>query len=195
MFEDITNWSKAMFRATLFALGLIALTNPALADEVSDTLSSAMQAYEDGDIDYAIEELEYAKQLLTAMKTGELEAFLPPAPEGYVRELDDSMNAGLSILGGGVGTAANYSGPEGDMSVTIMANNPMVAGLAGMIQNAGLLGMKLERIGREKFLWDSGQLSGLIDGRILVQIEADSKEAAMALAETMDFEGLKAFAN
>ena len=47
-----------MFRATIYALALLAIANPSLADEVSDTLSSALQAYEDGDIEYAIEELE-----------------------------------------------------------------------------------------------------------------------------------------
>ena len=45
-----------MFRATMFTLTLIAAANPGLADEVTDTLSAALQAYEDGDIDDAIEQ-------------------------------------------------------------------------------------------------------------------------------------------
>ena len=90
-----------MFRATLFWLTLIALANPSLADEVTQTLSSALQAYEDGDIEYAIEELEYARQLLKEMSSKELTAYLPEPPAGWTREIGDTqMNAGLAFLGG-----------------------------------------------------------------------------------------------
>ncbi|MGH1368196.1 MAG: hypothetical protein ACRBCL_06230 [Maritimibacter sp.] len=182
-----------MFRATLFAIGLIAATNPLLADEVSDTLSSALEAYEEGDIDYAIEELDYAKQLLQGMKTEALTAFLPAAPDGWSREIDTEMNAGMAFLGGGVGASAEYMKGSESMSVTIMANNPMVTAFGGMIGNAAMLGMKVERVGREKFLWDDGELTGLIDNRIMIQIEAQDKATALALAEDIDFKALEEF--
>ena len=51
-----------MNRFMSFALAA-ALTLPfaAQADEISDTLQSAIEAYNDGDINYALEELDFAR--------------------------------------------------------------------------------------------------------------------------------------
>ncbi|MEZ5766571.1 MAG: hypothetical protein R3D80_02165 [Paracoccaceae bacterium] len=147
-----------MFRATMFTLTLIAAANPGLADEVTDTLSSALQAYEDGDIEYAIEELDYARQLLQDLSSQALTGYLPEPPAGWTREIsDEGMNAGLAFLGGGVAAEAEYTDGSTRFKVTIMADNPMVAGFAPMIANAGLMGMKMHRVGREKFYENDDQ--------------------------------------
>jgi len=183
-----------MFRATLYALVLVAAAHPSLADEVIDTLSSALQAYEDGDIEYAIEELDYARQLLKAMTTRELTGFLPEAPAGWTREVSDNdMSAGLAFLGGGVAAEAEYSDGTERFTLQIMADNPMVAGFAGMISNAGLLGMKMHRLGREKFYETDGGLMGLVDNRILVQAEGADPELMLPVVEQIDFAALAAF--
>lgn len=183
-----------MFRATLFSLTLIAMANPSLADEVVDTLSSALQAYEDGDIDYALEELDYARQLLKEMTAQELSAYLPEAPAGWTREIsDDGMNAGLAFLGGGVGAEAEYSNGEDSFSLQLMADNPMVAGFAGMIGNAALMGMKMHRVGRVKFFENDEQLLALIDNRILIQAEGAEPPVMIPILERIDFEALEGF--
>ena len=183
-----------MFRATLFWLTLIALANPSLADEVTQTLSSALQAYEDGDIEYAIEELEYARQLLKEMSSKELTAYLPEPPAGWTREIGDTqMNAGLAFLGGGVGAEATYSDGTETFSLTIMADNPMVAGFGGMIASAGLMGMKMHRVGREKFFENDNQLIALIDNRILIQAEGAAPEVMIGVLEGIDFAALEEF--
>ncbi|WP_287187034.1 hypothetical protein [Rhodovulum sp.] len=52
----------------LIALACLALAPaPALADEVVDTLNSAIAAYEAGDVKYALEELAYARQKMQAV--------------------------------------------------------------------------------------------------------------------------------
>jgi len=61
------------------ALALI-LALPAAADEISDTMQSALDAYNEGDAAYALEELDYARQLLLQLKTDALTQFLPEAP-------------------------------------------------------------------------------------------------------------------
>lgn len=183
-----------MFRATLFSLALVSMSNQALADEVTDTLTSAMDAYEEGDIDYAIEELDYAKQLLKAMKTEELTAFLPDAPPGWTREVSDEMNSGLSMMGGGMGAEATYSDGSESFTITIMANNPMVTAMGAMVSNAAMLGMKLERVGREKFVNDEGELTGLIDNRILIQAGGTDVDTMVGVLETIDYETLEDFA-
>ena len=166
---------------------------PVWADEVSDTLESALNAYNDGDIKYALEELEYAKQLITAMKTDALSGFLPPAPEGWTREVNTEMNAGLAFMGGGVGAEAEYSSDSGRFSVTIMADNPMVGAFAGMLGNAAVMGAKLERVGRMKYMNQDGELSGLVDNRILIQAKGAPVEVMIPLLEQIDVRALADF--
>jgi hypothetical protein len=183
-----------MFRATSFALLMLSVANPALADEVTDTLSSALQAYEDGDIKYAIEELDYAKQLLQAMSAQELTSFLPEPPEGWTREIGESdMNAGLAFLGGGSAAEASYTDGTERGTLSIMADNPMVAMFGGMISNAAIMGLKTHRVGREKFLYDDGELTGLIDGRIIVQASGAEPEVMIPILEAIDFNALNDF--
>ena len=183
-----------MFRATMFTLTLIAAANPGLADEVTDTLSAALQAYEDGDIDDAIEELDYAKHLLQALSAQALTAYLPEPPAGWSREIsEEGMNAGLAMLGGGVAAEAVYSDGSTRFTLSLMADNPMVAGFAPMIANAGLMGMKMHRVGREKFYENDDQLIALIDNRILIQAEGAAPEVMIGVLEGIDFAALEEF--
>ncbi|MCK8465016.1 hypothetical protein [Aliiroseovarius sp. S1339] len=182
---------KRLFKAV--ALATLLAPNLALADEVTDTLQSALKAYEEGDITYTLEELEYAKQLLQAMKTADLAKFLPEAPDGWTREVSTEMNAGLAMLGGGAGAEATYSDGSEEFSITIMANNPMVTALSGMLANAGLMGVKLERVGRMKYLNQDGELSGIVDGRILIQAEGTDTDVMIPVLETIDHRALEDF--
>lgn len=174
---------------------LAALMAPTLAqaDEVTDTLQSALKAYEEGDITYTLEELEYAKQLLQAMKTADLAKFLPNAPDGWTREVSTEINAGLAMLGGGAGAEATYTNGSDEFTITIMANNPMVGALSGMLSNAALMGMKLERVGRMKYLNQDGELSGIVDGRILIQADGADVDVMIPVLESIDARALEDF--
>ncbi|MEC7763208.1 MAG: hypothetical protein VX874_15000 [Pseudomonadota bacterium] len=182
-----------MTRIAAIAAALTLAATPLIADDVTDTLSSALQAYEEGDIDYAIEELDYAKSLMQAMKTTALEQFLPEPPAGWEMEIDTDAGTGMAMLGGGVGTEGNYTDGSETFSISIMVDNPMITAFGGMLNNAGLLGMKVERIGREKFIVDGDEITGLIDGRILVRAEGGSAEVVIPMLETMDFKALADF--
>jgi hypothetical protein len=185
-----------MTRTALIGASLllaIAATGPARADDVTDTLRSAIEAYEAGDRQFALEEIEFARQLMLEQKTDSLGGFLPPAPEGWTMTLDSDMAAGLAMMGGGVGAGADYAAPDGTtVTITLMADNPMVAGMAAMVSNAAAMGLRSERIGRQRFAMQDGQLLALIGNRILVQAEGDT-DAARSLLETMDFDALAGF--
>jgi len=167
----------------------------ASADEISDTLQSALDAYNDGDLQYALEELEFAKQQMLALKTDALGAFLPAAPEGWTREVNTEMNAALGMMGGGVGAEADYSGPGDSFKITILADNPMVAAMGAMIGNAAAMGAKIERVGREKFMVQDGTAQGLIDNRVLVKAEGGDMAQMLDLLGTIDFRELGRFGN
>ena len=166
---------------------------PAQADEVTDALNSAIEAYDAGDIAYAIEELDYAKQLLAGMKTDALIGFLPQAPDGWTREVNTDMSAGLAMMGGGTGAEAEYSVNGQSFTISVMADNPMVAGMGAMIGSAAAIGAKLERVGRQKFMVQNGELTGLVDNRILVQAKGGEVETMLDLLKTMDFKALSNF--
>lgn len=173
--------------ATLLTPGI------ALADEVSDTLKSALEAYEEGDLSYALEELEFAKQLMQAMKTADLATFLPEAPDGWTREVSDDVSTGMAMFGGGSGAEATYARQNESFRIVIMADNPMVGALSGMMANASLMGMKLERVGRQKYLNQDGELSGIVDGRILIQASGADVDTMKTVLEEIDYRGLEDF--
>ncbi|MGC9368111.1 MAG: hypothetical protein ACP5DX_01095 [Paracoccaceae bacterium] len=177
------------------AAALTALPLSSHADEVTDTLQSAIEAYEAGDVQYALEEIAFAQQLLQAMKTEGLVAFLPPAPQGWTREVNTEMGAGMAMFGGGTGAEADYSDGDTSFTITLMADNPMVAAMAGMFANPMLMAASgtITRVGRQKFLDQDGELTGLVNGRILVQAKGAPVEVMVPVLEEIDFRGLGSF--
>lgn len=174
-------------------LMMSSLALPAQADDVSDLMESALKAYEDGDIQYALDELDMARRALLDMKTASLGSYLPEAPEGWTREVSTEMGAGLAMMGGGVGAEATYTDAGGArVKITLMADNPMVMSMSGMIANAAVMGMKTERIQRQKFAVQDKQMMALIANRILVQTEGNP-EQTRPLLEAMDFADMANF--
>ncbi|GAA4221427.1 hypothetical protein GGQ68_000169 [Sagittula marina] len=182
-----------MTRTLMMSAALaMSLTTAAAADEVSDLLTSAQEAYAAGDIQFALDDLDMARAKLLEQKTASLGAYLPEAPDGWTREVNTEMGQGLAMMGGGVGAEATYTGDDSSVKITLMADNPMVASMSAMIANAGAMGMKTERIGRQRFATQDGQMMALVGNRILVQAEGDT-EAARSLLDKVDFGAMASF--
>ncbi|PID36085.1 MAG: hypothetical protein CR993_06930 [Rhodobacterales bacterium] len=179
--------------AAIIAAALIA--TPALADDVTDTLESALEAYQSGDIAGALDELDFAKSLLQELNADALTSFLPPAPKGWTREIVEGDGPGLALLGGGASAEAKYTRGDDTLTVQIMADNPLVTTMSGILSNASMLGLKVKRIGREKFMLNDGELTGLIDKRILVTASGGTIDEMAALLEGIDFKKLADFGN
>jgi F420-0:gamma-glutamyl ligase-like protein len=167
----------------------------AAADEISDALTAAQEAYADGDIQYALDELDFARNKLLEAKTNQLGSFLPEAPDGWTREVSSEMNQGLAMMGGGVGAEATYTSGSGDESykITLMADNPMVASMAAMVTNAAAMGFQVERVGRQRFMVQDNEMTGLVANRFLVQISGADPETMTAALESMNFAALAGF--
>lgn len=179
--------------AILAAMSFAAL--PVAADEVTDTIQSALDAYSEGDIAYAAEELTFALQLLKEMRAGDLMSFLPEPQDGWTREIDPDAAAAMSMMGG-TGAAAEYSSGSDDFTITLLMDSPMIAGMAAMFSNPALVTAgqgKMVRVGREKFISMDGTISGLIGNRVLVQAEGDDTDAILSHLSTMDLRGLAQF--
>lgn len=189
---------KTIFRAPLAALAIAALSLPAQADEIEDSLQMALEAYQAGDINAAKEEIDYAAQLIAQMKAAGLSGFLPEALPGWTRaEADQGGGAAMMGFGGGMMASATYSRGGDMIEIQLMADNQMVTSMAMMFGNAAMMGSlgQVKRIKRQKVvITNQGELQAMIDGRILVQISGQSpvedKEAYFA---TLDLNGLKDF--
>jgi hypothetical protein len=183
------------------ASGLLALVlsapTPLLADEFEDVMESALSAYREGDMAAAREDLDYAVTLLQEMKAAGLVEHLPPPLPGWVREEADAQNAGaaFAMLGGGVTAAARYVRGSDDFTITLVANSPMVSGIAAMVSGMGAMGGgRTVRIQREQFVVNESEIQGVVDGAVLVQASGSaSAEDMQAHIEAMDLPALGAF--
>ena len=175
----------------------LAVALPAHADDVETSIEAALEAYRAGDVKTAKEELDFASQLLAQQKAEGLRGFLPAPLEGWQREDAETDVQAMAAFGGGQMASASYTMGEQDLEIELMADNQMVAAMAGMFSNPAIMGSigKVERIGGEKaILTPEGDLQAMIDGRIMVQITGSAVEAAKkAYFEAIDLQDLKEF--
>lgn len=180
-----------------FALAVMLMAPMAHGDEISETIQAALEAYEAGDVSLAKEELDYANQLLGQLKAEGLTDYLPDALPGWTREVGESQSMGAAAFGGGLLAEADYVKGSEELSIRLMADNPMVAAMAGAMGNAALMGSMgtVKRINRQKLVVSpDGQVQSLIDGKVLVQIDGSaSVEDKLAYFEQLDIAGLKEF--
>ena len=166
----------------------------AKADEFTETIEAAMEAYEAGDIKAAKEEIDFAAQLLGQMKAEGLSGFLPEALDGWEREVGDTQS--MAALGGGQMASAIYRKDGETVEIQLMAGNQMVTAMGAMFSNPVLMGAagKVKRINRQNVvITKQGEIQTLIN-QVMVQIsgsaDVDAKEAYFG---EMDVKGLEAF--
>jgi hypothetical protein len=180
------------------ACALTLVVAAAAADDFTDTLEGALEAYRDGDITAAQQDLEYAGKLLTALKSDSLATFLPPAPAGWTREEagDGGEAAGMmGMFGGGTMASATYRRGDEEMELSLIANSPMITGMAGMLSGiAAMGGGKPMRIQRTEFALNEQDLQGVVGGKVMVSVGGDaSVEDKTALVDSMDLGKLADF--
>ena len=178
--------------AALLSLGLVAA--PATADDFLESVEAAVEAYNEGDIKAAKEEIDFAAQLLAQMKAEGLAAFLPEPMEGWEREVEEPQS--MAALGGGQMATAIYTRGAERVEIQLMAGNQMVTALGAMFSNSAMLGAmgKVKRINRQKVVvTPQGELQTMIN-QVMVQItgstEDDIKEDYFA---EIDVEALEDF--
>ncbi|MFA5522294.1 MAG: hypothetical protein WCY98_10230 [Castellaniella sp.] len=178
------------------ALGLGA---PVLADEVSEALKAAQQAYEAGRLNDAAAQITTANKALLSIKKARLAAFLPDAPEGWTRTIkkDDSDDS-AGLMGGlmGVGAKASYLGPdEQAFTINLMADSPMVVGMMGMLGNPQMMAMmgKVVTVNGQSMMVRDNSMSAMVGGRVLVQAEGGDEDIMKAALSGIDFATLAAY--
>ena len=179
------------------ALALALAAAPVQADEFTDVIEDALEAYRAGDITVAREELDYAVKLLADLKSASLAGYLPEPLPGWTREDGDAQGAGfgMAMLGGGTAAAATYTRGADELTITLVANSPMVSGIGAMITGMGAItGGRPLRIQRTQFANNDGEMQGVVDNRVMVSVGGSaSVEDKTAYLEAMDFRALGAF--
>lgn len=187
-----------MRRCASAALALCLAVTPAAADEFTDVVEGALEAYRDGDRELAREELDFAMKLLGEMKAAGLVEFLPPPLPGWTRQIEDAATAGaagFAMMGGGSAASASYLRGTEEFSISIMADSPVVSGMAAMLSGMSSLGGgRTVRIQRVQFTVSDGEMQGVVGGRTLVQVSGSAAtEDKEAHLEAMDLRGLADF--
>jgi len=185
-------------RHVLTAAAVAALLGlPAGADEIEDALSRALDAYRAGDFALAKEETDYASTLLAERKAAGLKGFLPDALTGWTRRDEADGAQSLGAFGGGIVASASYTGDRGEVTVTLMADNQLVASMAAMLSNTAFMSQMgtVRRTGRQTYvITQDGTVQALVAGRILAQVEGSAPvEDKTAYFEAIDFAALAGF--
>lgn len=174
--------------------GFVMLASAALADDVTEVVEDAMQAYGDGDIKAAVSDLKFAIELLNQMASAGLEQYLPEPQDGWTMEIDRESGAGMAMMGGGTFAGGVYINDDGEQfTIQILAGGPLVASMGAML---GLASQgKLVRIQRQKFSIGDDEITGMVGDNVMITVEGYDIDGAIMLAylESMDMKALADF--
>ncbi|WP_439817340.1 hypothetical protein [Zavarzinia sp. CC-PAN008] len=184
-----------MIKATAIALAALAcLASPVLADEVEDTIRQALEAYGQNNLSQAKQSLDYASQLIAQQNAAKLSALLPAPLDGWEGADATTEAAGMAMFGGGVQAQRQYTKGEDTITVTIIADSPLMAQMMPMLTNpqmAAMMGKVTKVKGQIGLQEQSGKLTTVIANRFMLTVEGGSSDAdRMAFAEAVNFEGL-----
>lgn len=175
---------------------LMFFANSTKADEFVESLKMAIEAYENGDVFEAKEEVDFAAQLLAYDLGTDLAKYLPDATKGWTRDNYNPVEM-VDIYGFGVVVYATYYNQDDDyidieFSYGEAVLDPMSAAMFKTTFSMALMG-PVVRVGDERFVNIEGDLEGVIGNVFVVAYGSASQEEKIAYLESIDFESLKEF--
>lgn len=190
--------SALLFGVTTTALFLTAAL-PAVADEIEETINTALEAYQAGDVSIAKSELDYAAQLLSQKQAESLMTVLPAPFDGWSQEAKaGEAAAGMAMFGGGLSAGADYRRAGDNVEIQVLGDSPMMATMMMMFTNpamAGAAGGKLKRLAGHKVIeTQDGEIQAMVHNRFMVQISGSASiEDKEAYFSAIDFDALSTF--
>ncbi|MDD3592821.1 MAG: hypothetical protein PHO65_09270 [Sulfurovum sp.] len=164
------------------------------ADNVTDPIQTALKAYEGKDYKLAIEELKYATAALQKLDAEENRKLLPDPLEGWKKKIgDESVQAAMNMFGGGTMTTAEYTRADEHIELQIIANSPMIATVAMMINNPMFSGAEDREPYRYKRLkgikqknGDTTEITLLMAGQIMIKLTGKRLKEESLLEQYLD---------
>lgn len=192
-------WKKTA--AVCFLISAVAYS--AAADDVTDSIEEAVDAYKKGEYKKASEELTYALESINQKKGNSLKIYLPEPLEGWTADEATAQTANAAMLGGGTMLSRTYHKSESLVTIEMVMDSPLMQGIAMMMANPMFRSSEmgeLTRINKEKAMvkYDnkekSGNITMIVANRIMVTIKGEtvSKEELIAYANAIDLKKLKA---
>ncbi|MDY7116668.1 hypothetical protein RAN53_09920 [Halomonas sp. SSL-5] len=179
------------------------------SDEVTEQIELGLELYQEQEYGAAITELEFAIGDIRKLMSARIGETFPEPPEGWsAAEVASSGGGGAAAMFGGGGSMLEreyqQEGGEGRLTAKLMIDNPMIQAMSAMFNNPAMIAaqpnMERIRIGRDSALlkWQpergSAEVSFLMDGRILMQIDGQGLEAsdpAVELLEAWDLDAVR----
>jgi hypothetical protein len=174
----------------------------AQSDEITSTINDAVEQYKDGNYSDAIENLDYAAQLIRQIRSENLEDLFPEPLSGWEADEATSTALGASMFGGGISAEQSYYKGSKRIEISIVTDSPMLQTMLMMFSNpmiASSSGGKLERINGQKAIVkfstanEEGEITMVIDNRFLVTVRGDHiiKNDLKDYASAIDFKKLE----
>ncbi|MGB0847094.1 MAG: hypothetical protein ACPGSM_10230 [Thiolinea sp.] len=187
-------------RAIILATSMTCMTT-AIADDVSDAIDEASKAYESGDVNTAVENLNFAVQLLQQMKGEKLSELLPEALDGWTAGEAESAAVGAAMFGGGLTAKRSYQKDKSKVKIEIVTDSPMIQSMVALFTNPlfGASGGKMTKINGHKAMLEynkkrqKGEYKLMINNRYMVtvngrKVEADELKAYVEAIPFDEFE-------
>lgn len=199
-------YSAKRLVAPLAVVSLLSAPAVSVADEVTDQLEVAREAYEAGNLSQSVDELNYAISQIQEKLSGEYAKLLPDALPGWTAGEAVSQAGGLAMLGGGTSMTRSYTKDSGGaVEIKAYGNSPMAQGMSMMLQNPMLMQMdpstKAYRYkGRSGMIkHDSGstsyEITLMLKNNVLLQVSGDGladKAPVVDYLKAVDIKALEA---
>ena len=164
--------------ALLLFAGALSPTAPAArADEVTEQIQEALKAYERKDLPTAAAALDTAASLVRQKKAESWKTVLPDPLPGWTGDEPDITTYGAMLLGGGTSTSRVYRRGIDRITVTLIADSPVLQGLgsflaSGLVANSD---MKVSVIDgrRVMFTRNDNSYQTMVANKVLVKVEGD----------------------
>lgn len=180
-------------RNLTLAMVLTALAPQVQADEISDAITAAGEAYAAGDLNGTATALQSASSAVANQRSAALAAFLPDTVEGWTVEADPTFAEGMAMMGGGVGAMKRYSREDGtQISISVMVGGQLMLGMMEMFKTPEMLAMMgtTHEIQGLTFVDQGNSLMGLVGSNTLVQAEGGPADLIKPLMEQVNLKGM-----
>jgi hypothetical protein len=195
-------------RIALTLTAVLTVTQPALADDVTDQLDAARKAYESGELRSAVDTLNFAIAKIQEQVTARLLQLLPGPLPGWQADAAQSESGGLAAMITGTNLSRRYYRPDGaEVHLSLMADSPLLPMLTMFLSSPFMMqadpgtkpySLKGQR-GMLKHSPDSNdyEASLMVGNRILVQGKGSGltdEKAVQQYLEALDLDAIqKAF--
>jgi hypothetical protein len=182
---------RVIVRAAAAALAALALLPAAYADQVSDQIGEALAAYQKQNLTTALAALDTAASLIRQKKAEAWKAALPQALPGWTAEAAEANSLAPMLLGGGTTVSRKYRKEGATVTVSIIADSPLVQGIAAFLASGvgGLVSdIRISVINGRRFVYTKADNSyqTLVADRVLVKVEGSHETDDAALNRYID---------